>query len=85
MRVVVRVHPGSRRPSVGGSHDGMLVVRVAERAIDGKATAAVMHAVAAALGIAKQDVLLVSGVASRTKTLEIPDAAGVALRALLAL
>ena len=31
MRIVVRVHPGSRQPGVGGSHDGMLVVRVAAR------------------------------------------------------
>ena len=84
MRVVVRVHPGSRQPGVGGSHDGMLVVRVAERAVDGKATAAVVDAVAVAFGIAKRDVVLVSGAASRTKTLEIPDAAGDALHALLA-
>ena len=84
MRIVVRVHPGSRQPGVGGSHDGMLVVRVAERAVDGKATAAVVDAVAVAFGIAKRDVVLVSGVASRTKTLEIPDAAGDALHALLA-
>lgn len=84
MRIVVRVHPGSRQPGVGGSHDGMLVVRVAERAVDGKATAAVVGAVAVAFGVAKRDVVLVSGAASRTKTLEIPDAAGEALHTLLA-
>ncbi len=61
MRIVVRVHPGSRQPGVGGSHDGMLVVRVAERAVDGKATAAVVDAVAVAFGIAKRDVVLVNG------------------------
>jgi uncharacterized protein YggU (UPF0235/DUF167 family) len=84
MKIVVRVHPGSRRPGVGGSYDGMLVVRVAERAVDGKATAAAVDAVAVAFGIAKRDVVLVSGASGRTKTLEIPDAAGDALYALLA-
>jgi uncharacterized protein YggU (UPF0235/DUF167 family) len=82
MRIVVRVHPGSRQPGVGGTHDGMLVVRVAERAVDGKATAAAVEAVAEAFGIAKREVVLVSGAASRTKTLEIPDAAGGGLDAL---
>jgi uncharacterized protein len=84
MRIVVRVHPGSKQPGVGGSHDGMLIVRVAERAVDGKATAAVVDAVAAAFGIAKRDVVLVSGATSRTKTLEIPNAAGNVLPTLLA-
>jgi uncharacterized protein (TIGR03382 family) len=38
--IVVRVRPGSVRPGVGGHHDEALVVRVSERAADGKATAA---------------------------------------------
>ena len=84
MRIVVRVHPGSRQSGVGGSHGGMLVVRVVERAVDGKATAAVADAVAVAFGIAKRDVVLVSGATSRTKTFEIPDAAAEALHGLLA-
>ncbi len=62
----------------------MLVVRVVARAVDGKATAAVLDAVAAAFGVAKRDVVLVSGATSRTKTLEIPDAAADSLASLLA-
>lgn len=71
MRVTVRVHPGSRRPGVGGGHGGALVVRVAERAVDGKATAAVLAAVADAFGLPARQVSLVRGATSRTKVLEV--------------
>jgi Uncharacterised ACR, YggU family COG1872 len=50
VRVTIRVKPGSARAGVGGEPDGALVVRVRERAVDGKATAAALAAVAAALG-----------------------------------
>ena len=75
MRISIRVRPGASRTSVGGSYDGALVVRVSERAVDGKATAAALTAVAKALGIPARDVTLVAGATSRTKTVEVPDAA----------
>lgn len=80
MRVAIRVHPGAKRPGVGGDHDGALVVRVAERAVDGKATDAALSALADALGLPRRDVVLVTGTTSRTKIIELPDAsaAGVA-------
>lgn len=83
MRVTIRVRPGSSRPGVGGSHDGALVVRVAARAVDGKATTAALAAIAAATGLRAADVRLVSGATSRTKIIELPDAAEPALTALL--
>jgi uncharacterized protein YggU (UPF0235/DUF167 family) len=73
MRVRIRVHPGARQPGVGGSHDGALVVKVRERAVDGKATDAALRAVADALGVRADRVRLVSGATSRTKTVEVPD------------
>jgi uncharacterized protein len=69
---------------VGGSYDGALVVRVAERAVDGRATEAALGAVAAALGVRRRDVALVTGATSRTKVVEIPDDAAAAYDALLA-
>jgi len=67
VRVRIRVHPGAKTPAVGGSHDGALVVRVKERAVDGKATQAALKALARALGVDARDVRLVSGATSRTK------------------
>jgi uncharacterized protein YggU (UPF0235/DUF167 family) len=58
---------------VGGSHGGALVVRVAERAVDGRATEAGLGALAAALGVRRREVSLVAGATSRTKVVEVPD------------
>lgn len=67
---------------MGGLHDGALVVRVSERAVDGRATAAALVAVASALGLRPREVTLVSGATSRTKVVEIPDEAAAAYDAL---
>lgn len=83
MRVVVRVHPGARRAAVGGAHDGALVVRVAERAVDGAATAAVLRALAEAFDVPVRDVRLVKGPTSRTKVVEIDGATPAVLADLL--
>jgi uncharacterized protein len=71
IRLRVHVHPGSRRPGVGGSHDGALNVHVAARAVDGAATAEVLEGVAHAFGVKARDVRLVSGARSRTKHLVV--------------
>lgn len=71
MRVEVHVKPGASRSAVGGTHDGALVVRVTARAVDGKATEAVLVAVAHAFGVAARDVTLVRGATSRRKLLEV--------------
>jgi uncharacterized protein (TIGR00251 family) len=74
MRVEVHVKPGASRTEVGGTHDGALVVRVTARAVDGKATEAVLAAVAAAFGVPAKDVTLVRGATSRRKLLEVVGA-----------
>jgi uncharacterized protein YggU (UPF0235/DUF167 family) len=83
VRIAIRVRPGASRTVVGGSYDGALVVRVGERAVDGKATAAALKAVAKTLQVPARDVLLVAGAASRTKTIEVPDGTAERLRQLL--
>jgi len=60
------------------------VVRVVERAVDGKATAAVLRALADAFGVPGRDVALISGAAGRTKAVEIVGADPVVLEGLLA-
>jgi uncharacterized protein YggU (UPF0235/DUF167 family) len=69
--VSVRVTPGAKRPAVGGRHGDDLVVRVAERAVDGAATAAVVAALAEAVDVPRRAVTVVHGHTSRTKLLRI--------------
>lgn len=84
MRVTIRVRPGAGRDVVGGEHDGALVVRVGARAVDGKATAAALAAVAEAFGVRPAAVTLVTGATSRTKVVDVDGATDDALRTLLA-
>ena len=74
VRIAVWVRPGSAHPGVGGEHDGALVVRVSERAVDGRATAAALAAVAAAFGVRRHAVTLVAGATSRRKLVDVPGA-----------
>lgn len=59
---------------MGGRYgEDVLVVAVQAPAVDGRATAAALKALAEALGVPVRDVNLVSGATSRTKLVEIPD------------
>ena len=71
VRVGIRVRPGAAKTRVGGAYGAALVVKVAARAVEGKATEAALAAVAAALGVRRRDVRLVSGATSRDKVVEV--------------
>ena len=79
MLLRVRVKPGARRAAVGGRHHtddplpDALIVSVKERAVEGRATEAVVEALAEALGVGRQQVRLVSGRRSRIKVVDVPD------------
>ncbi len=87
MRVVVRVFPGAPTTKVGGrygdSEPPILVVRVTARMVDGEANAAMVRAVADALGVSRGLVWIVTGERSRTKVVEIESADPEAVTALL--
>jgi len=72
------VRPGASRTRVGGRYEGpygaALVVAVTAPPVDGRATEAVVRAVADALGLRPRDVTLRSGTASRDKLLEVTSA-----------
>lgn len=72
MKIRVEVKPNSKSPGVEAVEDH-LVVRVKEPPKEGKATEAVLRAVAQHYGVPFRDVRLVSGATSRHKTLELPD------------
>jgi uncharacterized protein len=84
VRITIRVRPGSPHPGVGGEHDGALVVRVSARAVDGKATAAAVAAVAEAFDVSPRAVTLVTGTASRTKIIDVSGADPALFQRLLA-
>jgi hypothetical protein len=70
VRFRIRVRPGASRTAVGGRYgDAALVVAVTARPVDGRANQAVVLAVAEAFGVRRSRVSLLSGQASRDKTL----------------
>lgn len=60
------------------------MVRVSPRAVQGKATAAALAAIAEAFGVPRQAVTLVSGAASRTKVVDVAGGDPAVLGRLLA-
>ena len=72
MRVRVRVKPGAHEEKVSREPDGSLLVSVRARAQDGKANEAVVKAVAGFYHAPKSQVKIITGLSSRTKTLEVP-------------
>ncbi|MEZ5157104.1 MAG: DUF167 domain-containing protein [Solirubrobacterales bacterium] len=73
--IPIRVIPRAKRSGVGGEREGRLLVRVAAPPVGGKANAAVVAALAEALGVPKRSVEIVRGVTSRDKVVRV---AGVA-------
>jgi uncharacterized protein (TIGR00251 family) len=88
LRFTVRVQPGARHTAVGGRWAGadgdVLVVRVRAPAVEGKANAAVLDALAEALGVRPGAVQLVRGARGRTKLVEVEGATAADLARLLA-
>jgi uncharacterized protein YggU (UPF0235/DUF167 family) len=78
MRIVVRVSPRAPATKVGGrygdSEPPVLIVRVAAPAVDGKANAATVRALADALGVPHGLVRIVTGERARTKVVEVESA-----------
>lgn len=77
IRVLIQVKPGASRTEVAGTYGEALVVRVAARAVEGKATEAALRALADALSVRRRAVTLVSGARSRQKVVEVDGDAAV--------
>ena len=71
----LHVQPGAARTEVAGVHDGRLKLRLAARAVDGRANAALTEFIAGRLGAAKRDVTIEAGAASRRKRVSVTSAA----------
>jgi len=73
-RVELRIKPGARVTKFGGWFGEMPRLSVAAPAVDGKANAEVVRAVARLIGVRERDVRIVGGLRARTKRLEITGA-----------
>jgi uncharacterized protein YggU (UPF0235/DUF167 family) len=75
VRISVRVFPNAREPKVGGRYGDtvppVLVVRVSAPAVDGRANAATIDALAQALGVPRRTVRIVAGERGRTKVVDV--------------
>jgi uncharacterized protein (TIGR00251 family) len=71
VRLTVHVQPRATPPGVAGRHGDALKVRVDAPPTDGRANERLIAIIAEALDVARRDVSLVSGEASRHKVLEI--------------
>jgi uncharacterized protein len=69
--VSVRVHPGARKNTVNGVHDGAVKISLTVPPVDGRANEALIAFVAEVLGIPRARVSLVAGATSRTKVLRV--------------
>jgi uncharacterized protein YggU (UPF0235/DUF167 family) len=69
--VMVVVKPGAKAPGIVTGDGGVIVVRVRERAVDGKANEAVRASLALALDVPKSAVALVRGATARLKAFSV--------------
>jgi hypothetical protein len=67
----LHVQPGARVSGFAGRHGERIKVRLAARAVDGRANEALIEFLAAHYGVAKRDVRIVAGLKSRQKRVEI--------------
>ena len=69
--VAVHAQPGAKRTEVAGLHGDALRIRVASPPVEGRANDALVEFLARTFAVARRDVALVAGAASRRKRFEI--------------
>jgi uncharacterized protein len=67
----LHVQPGAARSEFAGKHGERIKLRLAARAVDGKANEALIEFLAAHYGIPKRNVQIVAGLKSRQKRVRI--------------
>ncbi|MGB3237502.1 MAG: DUF167 domain-containing protein [Geitlerinemataceae cyanobacterium] len=71
--VQVRVKPNSKQVSITEETDGSLTVRLQSPPVDGKANQELIALLSKKLGIPKSQIIIKSGLSSKTKLIELPD------------
>jgi uncharacterized protein len=67
----LHVQPGAARSEFAGKHGERIKLRLAARAVDGKANEALIEFLAAHYGVPKRNVQIVAGLKSRQKRVRI--------------
>jgi hypothetical protein len=70
----LHVQPGAKRTEVVGLHGGRLKIRLAARAVDGAANAALVEAIAGVFRVARGNVRIAAGMQAKKKTVVIAGA-----------
>ena len=78
--IKVRVMPRASKSAVSGETDGLWKVRIAAPPVDGAANTELIKLFAKALGIARSNIEIIGGAASRIKTLRISGMSEAAFR-----
>ena len=73
MTLELHVQPGASRTGFAGMHGDRMKVRLAARAVDGKANEALIEFLAAHYNVPKRNVRIVGGLKSRRKRVEIDE------------
>ncbi len=70
-RIAVRLQPRASRSGFYGEREGVILARVSEPPLEGRANRALIALIAKRVGAAKSEIGLVSGRSSRNKVFEI--------------
>jgi len=81
--LALRVHPGARRNAVTGTHDNALKISLTTPPTDGRANEALIRFLADLLGVPKASIALLSGAASRSKSVAIVGLSAAEVEAML--
>ena len=77
-KIKLHIVPNAPRSECAGAYADAIKIKIAAQAVDGKANAALVKFLAKTLGVARGDIEICAGLASRDKIVEIancPDAA----------
>lgn len=71
MKIKVYIQPNSKKAGYAGLHDGLPKLKITAPPVDGAANSEIIKIFAKLLNIAKSDITISSGQASRLKILDI--------------
>lgn len=72
MKIRIYAKPGSKQEGVERRADGVWIVRVRARAVDGKANDAIIKSLAEYFGCRMREVTIISGSSSKNKIVDLP-------------